>query len=173
MKLTQENLLSVLKTNRTRDELTQLFNVCDREVRKHIAKLTEKGYAIKSHSKEAGYRLLDPKLSADRLQISKTVADLNSKAKSIKKRADAINSRYQLKIEFDYPKLSDNLEPVIGQKYLTDEGVVVECVKWDDCSSCIFLKEGEDGAECSNEGANSCISSARKDQTEVMFIKSK
>jgi len=171
MKLTNENLLSVLKINRTRDELTKIFNVTDRWLRTRVDDLSALGYAIKGHSHEAGYRLLDPKFAADRLQIDKTARDLNAKSKSIKKRADAIVSRYQLEIEFDYPKLSDNLEPVIGQKYLTDEGVIVECVESDTnkpCDNCIYYPTGFEEHCTSPSGLHcSCVSGCMN----VKFIK--
>lgn len=107
MKLTDENLLSLLKTNQTREQLATMFNVSDRHIRNRIALLVEKGYAIKSYNSEAGYRLLDPKIAGDRKAIDLTVRDLKSKAKTISERADAILQRYQLNIDFIVAKAND------------------------------------------------------------------
>ena len=99
MKLTEENLLKALEVNQTRESLIKMFNVSDRHIRHCVAKLVDKGYAIKSYNSEAGYRLLNPRLSIDRKAIETTVRDLKAKAKTTKQRADAIMSRYQLSME--------------------------------------------------------------------------
>ena len=100
MKLTDENLLNVLKQNRTREQLVIEFQTSDRYIRQRIAALIEKGHAIKSFNSEAGYRLLDPRIAEDRKAIELTVRDLKAKAKTTMQRAEAIQNRYQLNLDF-------------------------------------------------------------------------
>ena len=145
MKPTDENLLAYLQQNRTKEQLVLQFQVSERWIRQRIASLIEKGHAIKSFNSEPGYRLLDAKISADRRAIELTVRDLKAKAKTTMQRAEAIQNRYQLKIEFEteqLPKLSEVQEAEIGKRYLTDDGVVVECAEGY-CVGCFFDDSGK------------------------------
>ena len=60
-------------------------------------------------------------------------------------------------------KLSEIKNPIIGERYLTDEGKVVVCVESDDCYDCAI----ERGTQiCATK---KCVSSIRDDKKNVYF----
>ena len=66
-----------------------------------------------------------------------------------------------------YPLLSDNLEPEIGKKYITDNSDCVECIVWYvmNCKGCFLNFMGD---ECKN---TMCTKQARKDKTMIILNK--